>query len=104
VAKPKQPDLIENLGGFKMKKMNNPILCYYANFSDGIQMARISNLQHFNFEKVVFPGERLLFEAASDAQLEIYISQTGRESLLEKISCDRLQVSEEVRQPNLAAF
>jgi phosphosulfolactate synthase (CoM biosynthesis protein A) len=87
-----------------MKKMNNPILCYYANFSDGIQMARISNLQDFNFEKVVFPGERLLFEAASDAQLEIYISQTGQESLLEKISCDRLQVREEVRQPNLAAL
>ena len=87
-----------------MTKMNDPILCYYANFSDGIQMARITNLQSYNFEKVVFPGERLLFEAASDAQLEIYISQTGRESLLEKIACDRLQVTEKVKQPNLATF
>lgn len=87
-----------------MQTMHQEILCYYANFSESIQIVRLANIRNFNFEKIVFPRERLLFEAAPDAELEIYTSTAGRESLLEKFSCDRLRVSEEVKQSNLAAF
>lgn len=77
-----------------MLQVNHKNLCYYANFTSQIQIARISNIPDLYFERVVFPGERLLFEAVSNAQLEVYTSQTDKAILLNKISCDRLCVGE----------
>ncbi len=77
-----------------MIKVNNKNLCYYGNFTSQIQIARVKNIPNLNFERVVFPGDRLLFEAAPEAELEVYVSKTGREILLNKISCDRLCVNE----------
>ena len=77
-----------------MIKVNRKNLCYYGNFTSQIQIARVTNIPNLNFERVVFPGDRLLFEAAPEAQLEVYITKTGREFLLDKISCDRLCVNE----------
>ena len=77
-----------------MIKVNNKNLCYYGNFTSQMQIARIKNIQNLKFERVVFPGDRLLFEALPDAQLEVYISKTGSEILLNKIPCDRLRVNE----------
>jgi 3-hydroxymyristoyl/3-hydroxydecanoyl-(acyl carrier protein) dehydratase len=74
--------------------MNNKNLCYYGNFTSQMQIARIKNLPNLKFERVVFPGDRLLFEALPEAQLEVYINKTGSEMLLNKISCDRLRVNE----------
>lgn len=83
-----------NQGGYKVLKVNSKNLCYYGNFTSEIQIARVKNIPNLNFERVVFPGDRLLFEAVPEAQLEVYISKTGREILLKKISCDRLWVNE----------
>jgi hypothetical protein len=33
---------------------------------------RVANLPESDFERVVFPGQRLMFEAAHEAELEIY--------------------------------
>lgn len=85
-----------------MIKVNNKNLCYYGNFTSKIQIARIKNIPNLNFERVVFPGDRLLFEAQPEAQLEVYISRTGSEILLNKISCDRLRVKEGINQFELA--
>ena len=35
---------------------------------------RVANLPESDFERVVFPGQRLMFEAAHEAELEIYSS------------------------------
>lgn len=68
-----------------------------------MQIARVGNLANLNFERVIFPGDRLLFEAVPEAQLEVYTSQTGRQILLNKIPCDRLRVSEGISNLELAS-
>jgi hypothetical protein len=69
-------------------------LCCYVNFSSQIQIARISSVPNWYFERVVFPGQRLLFEAPVVAQLEIHTGEMTSAILSDRISCDTLQVSE----------
>ena len=68
------------------------ILCYYKNTTSQIQVARISNIANWYFERVVFPGEQLLFEAVPEAELEIHTGKAVDRILADKIICDRLQV------------
>lgn len=70
------------------------ILCYYENATTQVQIARIVNIPNWLFERVVFPRQRLLFEALPDALLEVRISTTASTSLLDQIPCLRLQVRE----------
>ena len=51
-----------------------PILCSYRNPTPTVQIMRISNIPNWYFERVVFPGEKLVFEALPEAVLEIYSS------------------------------
>ncbi|MBW4618136.1 MAG: DUF1830 domain-containing protein [Cyanosarcina radialis HA8281-LM2] len=71
-------------------------LCVYVNASNQIQIARIANIAEWYFERVVFPGQRLLFEAPPEAQLEIYTSKMATAILSEKIWCARLQVDDKI--------
>lgn len=71
------------------------ILCYYINPSDRPQVARITNIENWYFERVVFPGQRLLFEAVREAELEIYASDQAV-ILTETIPCSNLQVMAEL--------
>lgn len=71
-------------------------LCVYVNATNQIQIARIANIAEWYFERVVFPGQRLLFEAPPEAQLEIYTSKMATAILSEKIWCDRLQVDDKI--------
>lgn len=68
------------------------ILCCYANDDRKIKIARITNVPNWYFERVVFPGERLLFESLPKAQLEIYMMRSSTVDLVEFIACDRLAV------------
>jgi hypothetical protein len=45
----------------------NRILCYYYNDTQRTKLVRITNIPNWYFERVVFPGERLLFEALPEA-------------------------------------
>jgi hypothetical protein len=69
-------------------------LCCYFNDTKKVQVVRISNVENWYLEHVVFPGERFLFEAPSDAELEIYQSGSGRGKLLQKLTCGPLAVDE----------
>ncbi|MCA1994577.1 MAG: DUF1830 domain-containing protein [Coleofasciculus sp. S288] len=71
---------------------NRPILCYYKNITNQLQIARISNISNWTFERVIFPGEQLLFEAVSEAELEIHVGRASGASLADKILCSSLQV------------
>ncbi len=56
-------------------------LCCYVNRTDQIQIGRIVNIEQWYFEKVIFPQQRLLFDAPLEAELEIYandIAETTR--------------------------
>lgn len=78
------------------------ILCCYVNTTSQLQQARIKHVSGWLFERVVFPQQRLLFEAVPDAMLEIYTHMANSASLLEQIPCLRLQVNELPTQITLA--
>ncbi|GAP99038.1 DUF1830 domain-containing protein [Leptolyngbya sp. NIES-2104] len=65
-------------------------LCCYTNATRHIQIVRIVDLPNWYFERVVFPGERLMFEAPQAAHLEIHAG--ARSTLTDTISCERLRV------------
>ncbi|MDF5720921.1 MAG: DUF1830 domain-containing protein [Rhizonema sp. PD38] len=70
------------------------ILCCYVNATSKIQVARISDIPNWYFERVVFPGQRLVFEAPKEAHLEIHTGMMASAILSDKIPCDRLAISE----------
>jgi hypothetical protein len=70
------------------------ILCCYVNATSKIQIARITNIPNWYFERVVFPGQRLVFEAFPEAVLEIHTGMMASAILSDKISCLRLRISE----------
>jgi Domain of unknown function (DUF1830) len=73
---------------------HNKIVCCYVNATSQIQIARIANIPNWYFERVVFPGQRLVFEAMSAALLEIHTGMMASAILSDKIPCDRLQINE----------
>ncbi len=75
-------------------KEEREILCCYVNATSKAQIARISNIPNWYLEHVVFPGERFLFEALPEAELEIYQSLETGEIVGDRLGCDRLKVEE----------
>ena len=83
---------------------NDSILCCYVNATSDIQVARITNIPNWYFERVVFPGQRLVFEALATAQLEIHTGMMASAILSDTIPCTRLSISQgttETSQPEV---
>ncbi len=78
---------------------NESILCSYVNSTSQIQVARITNIPNWYFERVVFPGQRLVFEALPSAMLEIHSGMMASAIVSDTILCDRLAVEEKTQQP-----
>ena len=76
-------------------ELSGRILCCYVNQTSTMQIARISNISNWYFERTVFPGERLLFEALPEAELEVWQRVETDTVELDKLLCDRLRVLEE---------
>jgi len=72
------------------------ILCCYVNATSKIQVVRITNVPNWYFERVVFPGQRLLFESVPSAQLEIHSGMMASAILSDTIPCDRLRIEAEL--------
>ena len=72
----------------------NALLCCYVNATNQIQVARITNIENWYFERVVFPGQRLVFEALPKAQLEIHTGMMASAILSDTIPCERLCISD----------
>ncbi|MGG6266103.1 DUF1830 domain-containing protein [Leptolyngbya sp. AN03gr2] len=68
------------------------ILCYYTNQSQRIQQIRLQNNPHLILDRIVFPGEKFMFEALPEGLLEIYTCTATGLQLLQTIACERLQV------------
>ena len=58
-----------------------------------MQIIRITNISHWYFERVVFPGELVLFKALSEEVLEVYSSDKITTILSDRFLCDRLKVN-----------
>jgi hypothetical protein len=69
------------------------LLCFYVNATSQIQIARITNVPNWYFERVVFPGQRLVFEAPSGSQLEIHSGMMASAILSDKIPCESLAMA-----------
>jgi hypothetical protein len=72
------------------------LLCCYVNATSKIQVSRITNIPNWYFERVVFPGQRLVFEAPPDAHLEIHSGTMASAILSDTIPCNRLEFHEEL--------
>jgi hypothetical protein len=70
------------------------ILCCYVNATSQIQVARITDVPNWYFERVVFPGQRLMFEAIPEAHLEIHTGMMASAILSDTIPCSSLSVQE----------
>lgn len=83
----------------------NNILCSYINATSQIQIARITNIPNWYFERVVFPGQRLVFEALERGVLEIHSGMMASAILSDSIPCKRLEIRDdrlEIKQPPTA--
>ncbi len=67
------------------------VFCY-VNATSQIQVARITNIANWYFERVVFPGQRLMFEALQNAQLEIHTGMMASSILSDTIPCESLSI------------
>lgn len=77
------------------ERSGRQIVCCYVNATSKIQIARITNIQNWYFERVVFPGQRLVFESFAEALLEIHTGMMASAILSDKIPCNRLRISEQ---------
>lgn len=67
-------------------------LCCYCNQTPKVQIIRITNLPDRDFERVVFPGQRLMFHAPDYARLEVYTGKPAGALLADTLTCDRIRV------------
>lgn len=72
------------------------MLCYYTNFTNQIQIICITNIPTQYFERVIFPGQRLLFDALPEAQLEVYTAEVVDTVLPDRISCQYIEVNQKI--------
>lgn len=77
------------------------LLCCYVNATSQIQVVRITNVANWYFERVVFPGQRLMFQAVADALLEIHTGMMASSILSDRIPCHKLCIQETVPLPTL---
>lgn len=68
------------------------LLCCYTNATSKLQVIRIADIPDWRFEQVVFPKQRLLFEAPSNADIEVQTSYLGEAVLVTKIPSASLEV------------
>jgi hypothetical protein len=66
------------------------VLCCYVNATAHVEVIRITNIPHWNLERVVFPGQRLLFKAPALAKLEIHTAMSISSIISETIDCQDL--------------
>ncbi|MEN9225217.1 MAG: DUF1830 domain-containing protein [Thermostichus sp. HHBFW_bins_43] len=85
---------MQTLDAIPDKKRSERITCSYINATSSIQVARITNIDNWYFERVVFPGQRLIFEAVPEAKLEIHTGMMASSILADTIPCEKLRVRE----------
>jgi hypothetical protein len=69
-------------------------LCSYTNTTAQPQVIRIVNIPNWFFEQVISPRQRLLFNAPSEAEVEVYSSHLGQSLLVKKISGASLRIEQ----------
>ncbi len=71
------------------------ITCLYVNATSKVQVVRITNVPNWYFERVVFPGQRLIFTAVATSLLEVHTGMMASSILSDTIPCSELQIATE---------
>ena len=79
-------------------------LCYYSNSTHQMEVIRVINIPDFKFEKVVFPGQRILFEAVAEGQLAVYTSRGKNKIFAQLISCKDLKIEDQCERSQIEAY
>lgn len=66
---------LASVSELKQNTSNQYSLCCYTNTTPYIQVIRLVNISHTNWQRVIFPSERVLFETESGCNLEILMNQ-----------------------------
>ena len=77
-------------------------LCYYFNSTNKIQLIRLWDGRNYSLEKIIFPSQRILFEAKPENILEVHTKQEGKQLLESIFICNKLKVKQS--QPQLATI
>ncbi|EKV01718.1 protein of unknown function DUF1830 [Leptolyngbya sp. PCC 7375] len=75
------------------------IACCYLNPTGRLQVVRITNIPNWYFERVVFPGQQLIFHAFPEALLEIHSCEMVTTILTDRISCSLIRYAEQLELP-----
>ena len=79
------------------------ILCFYIKPTSKIQNVRIINIPSFYWERIVFPGQQLMFTAVMSAILEIHTNDATI-ARSKQIPCHHLHIDESsIKSPSLVA-
>lgn len=70
------------------------ILCQYHNSTSNLQVIKINNIPGYDWEKVVFPGQRLFFYTFKQAELSIYSTAQINTILVDTIACEKLKIND----------
>jgi hypothetical protein len=73
---------------------SSQLLYSYINTTSSLQVIQIVNIPNWYFERVIFPGQRLLFYAPPNADLEVQTSYFGQAILVKKIPGVQLEVKQ----------
>ncbi|MDX1976175.1 MAG: DUF1830 domain-containing protein [Pseudanabaenaceae cyanobacterium bins.68] len=74
--------------------LDTKICCCYVNATSKVQIARIADVANWYFERVVFPGQHLIFEAVEGAHLEIHSGMMASSILSDTIPCSQLRLED----------
>jgi hypothetical protein len=73
---------------------SSQLLYSYINTTSSLQVIQIVNIPDWHFERVIFPGQRLLFYAPPNAAIEVQTSYFGQAILVKKIPGVQLEVKQ----------
>jgi Domain of unknown function (DUF1830) len=89
-------EMSQTLDGLPPEYAAQAIGCAYTNHSGVIQIVRISNIENWYFERVVFPAQMIGFTATPPATLDVYTCDHAGALLDERISCSRLAIADSI--------
>ena len=84
--------------GYHFSRQRTQISCEYANQTDSVQIVRISNIDGWQFERTVFPGQRAVFETVPEAVLEVSTGEMMTAVVCDRIPCLRLRAAEPIQR------
>ena len=83
--------------GYQFSRRHTQIACEYINQTDSAQVVRISNIDGWQFEKTVFPGQRVAFETVPEAVLEVCTGEMMTAVVCDRIPCLRIRAAEPIQ-------